>query len=75
MSGPLEKIKAAKRAHEHRWLALEDVVAVGIGPLADGRLGIVVSVRADTPAVRVRIPATADGAPVEVRVVGDVRAQ
>lgn len=75
MSDDLEQIKAAKRAHEHRWLALDDVVAVGIGLLADRRVGIVVSVRADTPTVRAHVPAIADGAPVEVRVVGDVRAQ
>lgn len=73
-SAPLEEIRAAKRAHEARWLALDDVVAVGIGRLAAGGDGLVVSVRAHTDEVRERVPDSVGGVPVEVRVVGDVRA-
>lgn len=74
MSRSLEEIRAVKRAHEARWLALDEVVAVGLGRKDDGRDAIVVSVRSDTGAVRKRVPDTVDGVPVEVRVVGDLRA-
>lgn len=75
MSRSLDEIRELKRAHESRWLALDDVVGVGIGTLEDGRPGIVVSVRARSEEVRDRVPASVDGVPVEVRVVGEIRAR
>lgn len=74
MGRSLEEIRAVKRAHEARWLALDEVVAVGLGRTDDGRDAIVVSVRSDTGEVRERVPEAVDGVPVEVRVVGDLRA-
>ncbi|MGH7483212.1 MAG: hypothetical protein ACRELV_13750 [Longimicrobiales bacterium] len=63
-----------KRAHEASWMALDEVVAVGVGRLADGQDGILVSVRSDPEKVTRLLPASVDGVPVEIRVVGDVRA-
>lgn len=74
MPRSLDEIRAVMRAHQARWLAMEDVVAVGIGRLADGRGGILVSVRSDAEAFRDRLPRSIDGVPVEVRGVGDIRA-
>lgn len=73
MQHSLEEIRAVKRAHEARWLAMKDVVAVGIGRVGDGRHGIVVSVRSDAEGFRARIPDSVDDVPVEVRVAGDIR--
>lgn len=74
MTPTLDRIHEAKRRHQARWMALDDVVAVGVGRLADDRNGIVVSVRADTDQVREAVPDSVEGVPVEIRVVGDVRA-
>lgn len=74
MPRSLDEIRAVMRAHQARWLAMEDVVAVGIGRLADDRDGILVSVRSDAEAFRDRLPRSIDGVPLEVRGVGDIRA-
>lgn len=73
MSDETERARRVKRENEARWLALEGVVAVGIGTVG-GRPGIVVSVRADSPRLRRELPSEVEGVPVEVRVSGDLRA-
>jgi len=72
---PLEEIRDVLRRHGARWMALDDVVAVGIGSLQGDRHGIVVSVRSKTEEVQEAVPDSVEGVPVELRVVGDVRAQ
>jgi hypothetical protein len=69
---PEARARAVKRACEADWLAVPGVVAVGVGTLADGRIGVVISVAGD--GARARIPAEVDGVPVEVAVTGTPRA-
>lgn len=70
----MDRIREVKRAHEAAWLEEEDVVAVGVGRLSDGRPGIVVSLRTGRGEARERIPEEVEEVRVECRVVGDVRA-
>lgn len=71
----LAHVRAIKQANEARWLALKGVVAVGIGLLADGRTGIVVSVESADERIGKEIPALVQDVPVEIRVIGPVKAQ
>jgi hypothetical protein len=71
----MPSIQDVKRGHEAQLLALPDVVSVGIGKDADGRLAIVVSLANPNPATEARIPADIDGHPVIVRVSGPIKAQ
>ncbi len=70
----MDEIREVKRAHEARWMEMEEVVAVGVGQLEDGEPGIVVSVRSGADEVRTSLPDSVDGVSVEVRTIGDVRA-
>lgn len=70
----LERIKEVKRKYEQQWLALADVVAVGIGTLTSGKTGLIVSVKEGTEKLRALIPQKVDEVEVEVRVTGELRA-
>jgi hypothetical protein len=65
---------ALKAAHERAWLAVEGVVAVGIGAHPDGTPTIVVSVERDTSRLRDELERRVPGVPVEIRVIGQPRA-
>jgi hypothetical protein len=71
----IERIKSIKRRHEEKLLALDGVVAVGIGTTSNGAAGLIVSVKKDVPAVREGIPKTIEGTPVEIRETGEMKAQ
>lgn len=75
MSPSLEKVRDVKARREQEWLALEGVVAVGVGVTEQRGAGILVSVRELTDALRERIPRRVEGVPVEVRETGEVRAR
>jgi hypothetical protein len=64
-----------KRSHEGSLMAIEDVVGVGVGPCSSGG-GLCLKVYASrlTPPLRDRVPATLEGARVEIEVIGDVSA-
>ncbi|MER3525348.1 MAG: hypothetical protein C4326_15220 [Ignavibacteria bacterium] len=70
----IERIKAVKQKHERTWLALDGVVAVGIGTLRSGATGIVISVREDTGALRTKLPEKIEDVEIEIRVSGPLRA-
>ncbi|GAB2510891.1 hypothetical protein GCM10027084_27550 [Pseudoxanthomonas sangjuensis] len=70
----IAEIRAVKQAHEARWLALPDVVAVGIGRTASGGNGIIVSVQQASGRLRMEIPDEIDGVAVEIRETGALRA-
>lgn len=74
MSPSLERIREVKARREGEWLALEGVVAVGIGRTAERGTGLLVSVEEVTPSLRERIPREVEGVPVEVRETGTIRA-
>ena len=68
-------IQDVKRANEERLLALPGVVLVGVGLSEDGEPAIIVGLDKDRPETRAKVPATMDGYPVIVRVVGTIRSQ
>ena len=79
----LSRVRAVKSAHEAELMRKPHVVGVGIGrrPREGTKVGepvIVVSVRASSPGVKASasdaIPQELDGVPVEIRVVGSLKA-
>jgi len=74
MSDSIKKIKKIKQKYEREWLRIEGVVAVGIGNLANGAPGIIVSVKKDAKEIRRQIPETVRGVAVEIRETGEIRA-
>lgn len=75
MSPSLEAIREVKARREEEWLALEGVVAVGVGATGERGPGILVSVEEVTDVLREHIPREASGVPVELRETGEVRAR
>jgi len=65
-------IEDVKRRHEARLMGIPDVVGVGIGQTAGGRV-IQVFVKEITKGVREKVPPVLDGFPTEIVRVGDVR--
>jgi hypothetical protein len=79
----LERIRAVKSAHEIELMSKANVVGVGIGlrkagGRSTGEAAIVVSVSAKVPGSQLTqkdtIPRELDGVPVDVQVVGELRA-
>ena len=66
----MNQVLQVKRRYEKTWLAIDGVVAVGIGSTADNRTAIVVSVTDTVARLRTRIPQAVEGVPVEVRTTG-----
>jgi hypothetical protein len=71
----MERIKSIKRRHEKQLLALDGVIAVGIGVLSTGEVGLIVSVKKSFDAARKKIPRRLEGILVEVRESGEIKAQ
>jgi hypothetical protein len=74
MSEEVERIKNIKLANEKRWLAIEGVVAVGIGTTSSGTAGLIISVKERTPNIRKQIPLHIDDIDIEIRETGEIRA-
>ena len=81
--GDLERIRAVKSVHEIELMSKANVVGVGIGlrqagGQSTGEAAIVVSVRTKVPGSQLArgdmIPRELDGVPVDVQVVGELRA-
>ncbi|HXG00496.1 MAG TPA: hypothetical protein VNL69_06910 [Bacteroidota bacterium] len=70
----IQRVQELKRRYESEWLKLDGVVAVGIGTVSSGAIGLIVSVRAHADAVRARIPERLDDVEIEVRETGELRA-
>ncbi len=71
----LERIKSIKRANEKRWLAIDGVVAVGIGTTSSGSACLVVSVKENVAGIRKLIPYRVENVEVEIRETGEFKAQ
>lgn len=77
----LEHARAVSRANADRLLAMANVVGVGVGYRGGARqeLALVVMVKQKLPRTQLReedlLPQEIEGIPVEVRVVGELRAQ
>jgi len=76
----LEHARAVSRANADRLLAMANVVGVGVGYRGGGRqeVALVVMVKQKLPRTQLReedlLPQEIEGIPVEVRVVGELRA-
>ena len=68
-------IKEVKNKHEARLLELPDVVSVGIGLNKNGQSVIVIGLCGPNAETETQLPSTLEGYPVEIRIVGTVKAQ
>lgn len=73
-SKEIERITTIKRTHEKRWLAIDGVVAIGIGTTSSGKTGLIVSVKGDALKIRGQIPNRIDDTEVEIQVTGSIKA-
>lgn len=77
----LEHARAVSRANADRLLAMANVVGVGVGYRGGARqeVALVVMVKQKLPRAQLReedlLPLEIEGVPVEIRVVGELRAQ
>lgn len=74
MTSELEKAKTIKQKFEGDWFKLDEVVAVGIGKISAGKIGIIVSVKSNQNGVRQFIPAEVEGVPVKIEKTGEISA-
>lgn len=74
----LENARRVTRAHAQGLLAKANVVGVGVGLRGEGQLALVVMVTRKLPAELLPaadlLPTEVEGLPVEVRVVGELKA-
>ena len=68
-------IQEVKKQNEARFLNLANVVSVGIGLEPNGNQAIIVGLDRPNPETEAQIPAKVEGYPVEVQIVGALKAQ
>ena len=68
----MEKIRRLKRAYENTWMAMDGVVAVGIGLDSNENTAIIVSVARNLKKIRQNIPRNLEGIPIEVVETGEI---
>jgi hypothetical protein len=68
-------IKEIKKRHETRLLELPGVVSVGIGLNRNGQSVIIIGLDGPNAEIEGRLPSMLEGYPVEVRIIGDLKAQ
>ncbi len=73
MPDKIDRIKKLKKKHEKKWLAIKDVVAVGIGKTSGGSIGIIISVKEEAGQVKSQIPSEIDKIPIEVQETGEMK--
>ncbi len=69
----LERARRVKRSHEREWLALANVVSIGIGDV-DGKTGIIIGVKNHPGSLRGKIAAEIEGIPVAIKTVRELKA-
>ncbi|MFQ5769827.1 MAG: hypothetical protein ACE5HX_04790 [bacterium] len=74
MTESITKIRAVKQKHEKAWLAMEGVVAVGIGKTSDGCTGLIVSIKENASKFRQQIPVIIEEVPIEIQEIGEIKA-
>jgi hypothetical protein len=67
-------IRDVKAKHERRILQLPDVVSVGIGRDDNGSPAIMVGLVRPNPETESQLPDQLEGYPVDVRIVGQIKA-
>lgn len=74
MLNDMERISEIKHTYENQWMALDGVVAVGIGLTSEDKAGIIVSVAGNINKIRESLPECIDGIPVEIKESGTIEA-
>ncbi len=74
MSSEIEHIKSVKKKYEKSWLALDNVVGIGIGLTRAKTPGILISVCKDEASAHSVIPAQVEGIPIEIQCTGPINA-
>lgn len=69
-----EEATSIKQQYKQKWLAMEEVVAIGIGR-AGGETGIIISVTEHSDKVRREIPGRIEGVPITIRETGEFNVQ
>ena len=73
--GMPSSIKEVKKQHEARLLELPGVVSLGIGLNKDGQSVIVIGLDGPNAETEAQLPSRLEDYPVEVRIVGTMKAQ
>jgi len=68
-------IQEVKQQHEARFFNLPNVASVGIGLDPNGDQAIIVGLDKPNPETESKIPASVEGYPVVVQIVGAIKAQ
>lgn len=75
MALTMDKIRRLKQAYEEDWMAIDGVVAVGVGLTSQGSPGIIVSISRNLEEIRDKIPSSVEDVPVEIIQSGEIFAQ
>lgn len=79
MNEQIENARKVSRAHAEALLSKANVVGVGVGEGRTGQVTLVVMLKQKLPRVELReedlVPEEIEGIPVEIRVVGELRAE
>lgn len=75
MADQQEKAKEVKQRFEQKWLAIEEVVAVGLGITDNREIGIIISVTDHPEKIKKQLPSQVEGIPVEIQKTGEIKAQ
>ena len=70
----LQKVKEIKRQYQRYWMAMDGVVAVGIGKV-DNQMGIIISVTKNPDKVKEQVGKSVSGIPVKIQQTGEFKAQ
>jgi len=70
----IEKISRIKNENAKKWLALDGVIAIGIGKVSSGKPGLIISVKNNIEKVRVEIPDKIDDVIIEIQKSGPITA-
>jgi hypothetical protein len=62
-----------KQRYEHDWMAIPEVVAIGVGKVENSTIGIIISVIGDVDSVRKQLPELIDGVIIRVQRSGILR--
>jgi hypothetical protein len=70
-----ESIQQVKNKHENQLMTMPGVVSVGIGQGDNGQSVIVIGVESQAKLDKLTLPVKLDGYPVNVQIMGTIRAQ
>ena len=74
MPDHIMEIINTKKSYEKSWLAMKNVVAVGLGKTSDGSLGIIISVNKNASQIRKKIPSQIEQINIEIQETGEINA-